>query len=170
MVQIYETTVNIAFKICPKSKKRRLPDKPNMDKQITKYALCFVKQKGWQQAKLIKLSSVQTRNSLVQIKSMFSFAWTIIIHHYIQRGIIIQAEITYKNIPCYMHNSVCRWLIFENAKIFWSYVRHFWIFPRKTNCRILIGLYISVFRNHPIMFLDRVNKMKLLPASFSYFL
>ena len=45
-----------------------------------------------------------------------------------------------KKIPCYMRDSACRWLIVENAKIFRSYVKHFWIFPREINCRILIGL------------------------------
>ena len=69
-----------------------------------------------------------------------------------------------------MRDSACRWFIFENAKIFRSYVKHFWIFPRERNCRILIGLCKEVFMNHPIMFLERDNKGKLVPASFSYFL
>ena len=69
-----------------------------------------------------------------------------------------------------MHDSACRWFIFENAKIFRSYVKHFLILPRESNCRILIGLWKEVFMNHPIMFLDRDNKGKLVPASFSYFL
>ena len=39
-----------------------------------------------------------------------------------------------------MHNSACKWLIVENAKIFQSYVKRFGIFLRERNCRILIGL------------------------------
>ena len=30
----------------------------------------------------------------------------------------MQTGITYKNIPCYMHDSTFKWRIFENAKIF----------------------------------------------------
>ena len=76
----------------------------------------------------------------------------------------------YKNPLLYMHDSACRWLIVENAKIFRSYVKHFRIFPRERKCRILIGLCKEVFMNHTIMFLDRSNKGKLVPASLSYFL
>ena len=69
-----------------------------------------------------------------------------------------------------MRDSACRWFIFENAKIFRFYVKHFKIFPRERNCRILIDLCKEVSMNHPIMFLDRGNKGKLLPACSSYFL
>ena len=69
-----------------------------------------------------------------------------------------------------MRDSACRWFIVENAKIFRSYVKHFLIFPRERNCKILIGLCKEVLMNHPIMFLDRNNKRQLVPASFSYFL
>ena len=69
-----------------------------------------------------------------------------------------------------MRDSACRWFIVENAKIFRSYVKHFLIFPRERICKDLIGLREEVFMNHPIMFLDRDNKEKLVPASFSYFL
>ena len=58
------------------------------------------------------------------------------IHH----RAIIQIGIACKKISCYMRDSSCRWLIVECAKIFRSYVKHFWIFPREENCRILIGL------------------------------
>ena len=51
-------------------------------------------------------------------------------------------------------NSLCRCLIFENAKIFRSYVKHFSIFPHERNCRILTGLCKYVFMKPPIMFLD----------------
>ena len=67
-----------------------------------------------------------------------------------------------------MRDTACSWFV-ENAKIFRTYVKHFRIFPRERNCRILIGLCKEVFMNHPIMFLDRDNKRKLVPASFSYF-
>ena len=40
----------------------------------------------------------------------------------------------------YMRDLICRWFIAENTKIFRSYVKHCWIFPRGRNCRILIGL------------------------------
>ena len=77
---------------------------------------------------------------------------------------------TCKKIPCYMRDSACRWLIVENFKVCWRYVKYFWIFPRERNFRILIGLFKYVFTNHPIMFLNRDNKTKLVPGSFSYFL
>ena len=54
---------------------------------------------------------------------------------------LIQTGIICKKTPWYMRDSACMWLIVENVKIFWSYVKHFWFFPRETNCRILIGLY-----------------------------
>ena len=52
-------------------------------------------------------------------------------------GTLIRTGITCKKIPCY---SACRWFIVKNVEIFWSYVKHFWIFPRERSCRILIGL------------------------------
>ena len=88
----------------------------------------------------------------------------------VYHGTIIQRGITCKKIPCYMRDLAFRWFNVENAKIFRSYVKHFLIFPREKNCRILIGLCKEVFMNHPIMFLDGDNKTKLVPASFSYFL
>ena len=45
--------------------------------------------------------------------------------HY-HHGTIIQTRITCKKI-CYMHDSACRWFIVKKAKMFWSYVKHFWI-------------------------------------------
>ena len=45
-------------------------------------------------------------------------------------GTIILIGITCKKISCYMRNSICSWLIVDNAKILASYVKHFWIFPR----------------------------------------
>ena len=65
-----------------------------------------------------------------------------------------------------MRDSACKWLNVENVKLFQSYVKHFLIFPRERNFRIFLGLYKYVFINHPIKFLDRDNKTKLVPASF----
>ena len=53
---------------------------------------------------------------------------------------VFQKENPFKKIPCYMRELACRWLIVENPKIFQSHVKHFLIFPRERNCRILIGL------------------------------
>ena len=40
-------------------------------------------------------------------------------------GTIIRKGITCKKISYYMHDSACRRLIAENAKMFRSYVKHF---------------------------------------------
>ena len=79
----------------------------------------------------------------------------------------MRTGITCKKIPCYMRDSACRWLIVENAKIFRSYVKHFKVFPRERNCRILIGLHKKVFMNHPIIFLNQDNKTKLDVRNFA---
>ena len=42
-----------------------------------------------------------------------------------KHGTIIRTGIPCKKISCYMHDSACRWLIVENAKIFQRYVNHF---------------------------------------------
>ena len=55
----------------------------------------------------------------------------------------MRTGITCKKIPCNMHDSASRWLIVEYAKIFYSFVKHFWIFPRERYCRILIGFHES---------------------------
>ena len=39
----------------------------------------------------------------------------------INHGTIIRTGITCKKIPCYKHDSGCRWFIVENAKIFRSF-------------------------------------------------
>ena len=57
-----------------------------------------------------------------------------------KHGNIIRTGITCKEIPCYMRDSACRWFIVKKAKIFWSYVKHFWILAGVRKCRILIGL------------------------------
>ena len=55
-------------------------------------------------------------------------------------GTIAQTGITCKEIPCYMHDSACWWFIVKKAKMFWSYVKHFWILAGVRKCRILTGL------------------------------
>ena len=74
------------------------------------------------------------------------------------------------NISCHISDVACRWLVVESAKLFQSYVQHFWIFICERNCRIFIGFCKKAFFNDPIIFLDRDKKKKLMPASFSYFL
>ena len=54
---------------------------------------------------------------------------------------IIQTGITCKETPCYMRDSSCWWSIVKKAKIFWSYVKYFWILPEVRHCRILISLW-----------------------------
>ena len=73
--------------------------------------------------------------------------------------------ITCVKISYYMHDSACGWLIVENDKIFWSYVK---IFPLEVNCRNMIGSCKYVFMNHSIIFLDRDNKTKF--GSFFFLL
>ena len=63
-------------------------------------------------------------------------------HNFKKNSFILTALfITCKEIPCYMRESTCKWLIVKNIKISQSYDKHFWIFPRRRKCRILIGLY-----------------------------
>ena len=57
-----------------------------------------------------------------------------------EHGTVIQTGIKSKKIPCYMHDSACRWFIVTKTKIFWSYLKHIWIFAGARKCRILIGL------------------------------
>ena len=103
---------------------------------------------------------------LLKFLKLLERALSSMIHH----GTIIRTGITCTKISCYMRNSACRWLIVESTKIFGSCVEHFSIFPRKRNCRTLIGLCKKDFMNYPIMFLDRDNKPKLVPASFLLYL
>ena len=81
-------------------------------------------------------------------------------------GAIIRTGVTCYKISCYMCDSFYRWLTFKNAKIFWSFVKHFWLFPLQRNYRFLIGL-CKVLMNHKIMCPDWENKMKLVSAFFS---
>ena len=45
----------------------------------------------------------------------------------LNHGSIIRTGITSNKIFCYMRDSVCRWFIVKKHKIYWSYVKHFWI-------------------------------------------
>ena len=85
-------------------------------------------------------------------------------------GTITLTKKTCKKSPCYMRKSACKWRIVKKAKIFSSYVKHFWILAGVRNCRFLIGLCKQVFMKHLMIFPDRDNNTKLVPASFSYFL
>ena len=87
----------------------------------------------------------------------------------VYRGTIIRTGKACNKIPCYIPDSACRWFIIKKAKIFWSYVKHFWDLAGVRKYRILIGLCKKAFLNCPIMFLDWHNKTKLVPGSFSYF-
>ena len=44
-----------------------------------------------------------------------------------KHGTIIRTGIAWKKIPCYMHDSACRWFVVKKAKMFQSYVKHFWL-------------------------------------------
>ena len=46
---------------------------------------------------------------------------------------LIRRGITCKKIPCYLHDTACRWFFVKKAKIFWSYVKCFWILQRVIN-------------------------------------
>ena len=87
-----------------------------------------------------------------------------------EHKVIKRTGIICKKNTCYMYDSSCTWCIVKYAKIFWSYVEYFWITPRVTSCRILIGLCKQVFINIPIIFLDRDNKVKFVPAAYACFL
>ena len=59
---------------------------------------------------------------------------------WVAHGTIIQTGISSKKIPCYIRDSACRWFIVKKAKIFRSYVKHFWVLTGVRKYRILIGL------------------------------
>ena len=85
-------------------------------------------------------------------------------------GNIVGTGITSKKILFLCVTQLAGGLLFKMVKIFRSYVKYFLIFPRERNCKIMIGLCKEVLMNYQIMFLDRDNKGKLVPAYFSYFL
>ena len=72
--------------------------------------------------------------------SFYWIAFQDLRYSYWNHGTVPRTGITSKKISCNMRGSIRRWLIIENAKIFGSYVKHFWISLRERNCRILIGL------------------------------
>ena len=55
--------------------------------------------------------------------------------HELLHGTIIWRGMTCKKIPCYMRDSACRWFIVKKTKIFWSYVKHFWILAGVRNVK-----------------------------------
>ena len=62
---------------------------------------------------------------------------------------IIWTGMTCKKIPCYMHNSACRWFIVKNDKIFWSYViRKLWKFRKSENLESWL-VYSNMFFKLP---------------------
>ena len=82
----------------------------------------------------------------------------------LRHGTIIGTGITCKKISCYLHDSVCRWLVPKNAKILHSYVKYFHIF----HVEKIVESWL-VYRNNfswIIMFRDRDNNSKLVPVSF----
>ena len=66
-----------------------------------------------------------------------------------------------------MCDPTCRKRIVKKSKLFWSYVRYFWIAAGVRTCRIFIGVCKHVFMNHAMVFLDWGNKTKIVSVSFS---
>ena len=91
--------------------------------------------------------------------------------YYFIHGTIIRKAITCKKIACYMRDSAFRWFIVKKPKIFWSYVKHFWVLADVRKCRILIGVCNWAFLNCPTIFLDCHNKTycQLLFLAFNSF-
>ena len=58
----------------------------------------------------------------------------------LNHGTMIKTGITCNKIHCYIHDSANTWFIAKKAKIFWSYVKHFWILVGVRKWRILIVL------------------------------
>ena len=50
-----------------------------------------------------------------------------------------QEYVVWKSVVC--ATQLADGLLLKMLKYFKSYVKHFWIFPRERNCRILIGLW-----------------------------
>ena len=102
--------------------------------EYRKHKMTLLK-KGWRNYEFNKVYSpfllLYLSYKIFQLISMSS-----ILYH----GTIIRTGITCKKIPCYMRDSACWWSIVKKTKIFWSYVKHFWILEGVRKCRILIGL------------------------------
>ena len=107
-----------------------------------------------------KLSILRTLNikniSILQTKVHFTLFYSneSLINPFCRHGTIIRTGITCKKSYCYMRDSSCRWFIVRKAKIFWSYVKHFWILAVVRKCKILISLCKQGFLNCPTIFLD----------------
>ena len=84
-------------------------------------------------------------------------------------GTIIRTGITCKKIPCYVHDSACRWFIVKKAKIFWSYVKHFWVPTCVRKCRILTGLCNNLFWIAQQYFLTNIIKQSYYQLLFLSF-
>ena len=85
------------------------------------------------------------RNQKRKFGQLIDYMWEIFFfenyaENEVEHGTIIGTGIKHKRIPRYVYDSACRWLLNGNAKIFWVYVQHVWIFSRVTNWRILICL------------------------------
>ena len=76
-------------------------------------------------------------------------------------GTIIGTGITCRKIPCYIRNSASRWFIVKKAKLFWSYLKHFWILAGVKKRRILIGLCTSLVLENFIVFYLRKIQFKM---------
>ena len=61
---------------------------------------------------------------------------------YLKHGTIIRTGITCKKIPCYKDDSACSWVIVKKAKIFWSYVKDFWILAGAIDWSIQISFFL----------------------------
>lgn len=68
---------------------------------------------------LIKLQNINWYDGRVKVELLLHIANFNIDRHVKVKGI------TCKKMHWYMHDSRCRWYIIQNAKIFWTYVRHF---------------------------------------------
>ena len=84
-------------------------------------------------------------------------------------GTIIRTGITCKKIPCHVHDSACRWFIVKKAKIFWSYVKHFWVPTCVRKCRILTGLCNNLFWIAQQYFLTNIIKQSYYQLLFLSF-
>ena len=69
-----------------------------------------------------------------------SLVWLLLPLLIVFMGNIIRTGITCKKISCYLHESAYTWFNVKKVKIFWIYVKHFWVLPIVRKCRILIGL------------------------------
>lgn len=97
-------------------------------------------------------STIISRNFLfIQIIMKRPFSTWIFFHEYSQfAGHQGKREAIYlpmrtgtkcEKISCYMWNSASRWFTVKKAKIFWNYVKPFWIRAGVRKCRILTDVW-----------------------------